>query len=456
MSTDYKSPSFKKLLDSLQQQSWELELLISGFAIFGLFTAYDPLRIEIAQAENAGMLYRFFSFLFIMIACFILLFNLLLHVTLRGVWIGALGLRYVSGDIEFEKLKYSDRFINFLKRRIESFDKYIANLENYCSILFAVSFLLIFYVLSFSLIMVCFALIGNYIIDNDQLPAWVSDGIGPGLMFLLSIGMMLTFIDFIGIGILKRNKYVAAVYFPFYRVFSFLTLSFLYRPLLYNFLDNRFGKRLLLMLTPAYLLVVFFTSLSHYSSNYFDSDDRSNRQFANRLNYLDLMTEAEDFPDNGAIGSKVVQQPFLHVFIPFDRNTEERVFVYNDTLRPEKDIRGLRSRIRINGDWNERVDNIRSKKKMSEAYMKTVNKMYSFKIDSVRYDSELILSEVKKDLLGFETYLPLQGLKEGKHQFSIVRRRTVKDSVRARLDASIPFWYFPEGSAAKTMHDTLN
>ena len=40
---DYNSPTFKKLLDSLQQQSWELELIISGFAIFGLFTAYEPL-----------------------------------------------------------------------------------------------------------------------------------------------------------------------------------------------------------------------------------------------------------------------------------------------------------------------------------------------------------------------------------------------------------------------------
>jgi hypothetical protein len=37
MNNDYKSPAFRKLLDSLQQQSWELELLISGFAIFGLY-----------------------------------------------------------------------------------------------------------------------------------------------------------------------------------------------------------------------------------------------------------------------------------------------------------------------------------------------------------------------------------------------------------------------------------
>ena len=42
MSHDYNNPSFKKLLEKLQEESWQLELLISGFAIFGLFTAFDP------------------------------------------------------------------------------------------------------------------------------------------------------------------------------------------------------------------------------------------------------------------------------------------------------------------------------------------------------------------------------------------------------------------------------
>ena len=448
MSTDYKSPAFKKLLDSLQQQSWELELLISGFAIFGLLTAYDPIRINMIQAENAGMLYRFFSLLFLLVACMILLFNLLLHVTLRGLWIGALGLRYVSGDIEFEELRYSQRFIKYLKKRIPSFDKYIANMENYCSILFAVSFLLIFYVLSFSLIMIYFALVGNFIIENDALPNWVQKGIGIPLILFLAVGMLLTFIDFIGVGILKRNKYVAAVYFPFYWAFGFLTLSFLYRPLLYNFLDNRFGKRLLLMLTPAYLLISFLTSLSHYNSNYFDADNNSSSLFANRKNYLDQLTEKEDFPDNGAIGTKVVTTPFIHVFVPFNQNTEDQVFKYNDSLRPDEDIRGLRSGIQFNNSGRRRVRGKYSKNEMTKAYMKTVNEMYSFKIDSVPFDSELIFSEIKKNLLGFETYLPLDSLSEGKHDFLIIRKRTLKDSVKASLHAKIPFWYFPQSNSS--------
>ena len=78
MSTDYKSPAFKKLLDSLQQQSWELELIISGFAIFGLFTAYEPLQIGAENAQNDRQIYQFVLLLVAYIACSILLFNLLL------------------------------------------------------------------------------------------------------------------------------------------------------------------------------------------------------------------------------------------------------------------------------------------------------------------------------------------------------------------------------------------
>ena len=146
MSKDYNNPAFKKLLEKLQEESWQLELLISGFAIFGLFTAFPKILTALNVARYEEFKY-YFPLLFIaLMACAILIFNLLIHVILRGLWIGALGLRYVSGDIDFESLNYQHKFSKYLKRKIVSFDKYVATLENYCSVLFAVSFLLIFYV----------------------------------------------------------------------------------------------------------------------------------------------------------------------------------------------------------------------------------------------------------------------------------------------------------------------
>ncbi|WP_394975742.1 hypothetical protein [uncultured Croceitalea sp.] len=444
MNNDYKSPAFRKLLDSLQQQSWELELLISGFAIFGLFTAYEPVKIEMVQASNEQQIYSFVIYFLALTACSILLFNLLLHVILRGLWIGALGLRYVSGDIEFDKLKYADRFKKYLSKRIVSFDRYIGSLENYCSILFAVSFLLIFYVLALTVVIIVLVLIANFIIDNESLPNWVSNGVGIPLMIFLGIGMLLTFFDFVTQGLLKRNKWVARIYFPVYWVFSFLTLSFLYRPLVYNFLDNKFGKRLILLLTPIYLLILIVASLEYKTSNYLDKDRDSSLQFANKENYLDLLTEDGNFPGEVVIPSKIIRTPYLPIFIPYKENIEDRIFAYDSTIKPKKDLRGLTSGVNFSTSWEDQFDSRKQRDSIRNRYLEIFNETHSFKIDTLKLDEDFIVTISGKDQLGFETNLNIRGISEGKHILKLIRLRKRKDTTQTLLEAQVPFWYYKE------------
>jgi len=141
MSTDHNSSSFKKLLDKLQQESWQLELLISGFAIFGLFQVMDPLQEELTKSigNNQGVYSFFISAVYPTLT--ILLLVLLIHVILRGLWIGALGLRYVSNEIDYDELEYSKKFTDHLTKKVGSFDRYISRLENICSTLFAIGYL---------------------------------------------------------------------------------------------------------------------------------------------------------------------------------------------------------------------------------------------------------------------------------------------------------------------------
>ena len=445
MSTDYKSPGFKKLLDSLQQQSWELELIISGFAIFGLFTAYDPLRYGAENAQNEQQIYQFVLLVVAFIACSILLFNLLLHVVLRGLWIGALGLRYVSGDIEFDKLKYSDTFKNYLKKRIVSFDRYIANLENYCSVLFAISFLLIFHVLAITLIICSIAFIANFILDNDALPVWLSRWIGIPLILFVVFGMFLTFIDFVTQGILKRNKWVSKIYFPFYWVFSFLTLSFLYRPLVYNFLDNTFGKRIIYLLTPIYILILIISGLEYRNSNFLEKERDSSTIYANKENYLDMMNDEKDYPGEAVIPSKVITTKFLPVFMPYSESIEDRILSYESSLKLEEDRRGLvSSNFQISSDWSDEITTRRQKDSIRKYYLEVFNETHFFKVDSIKLDSDFIISTNAKNRLGFETFLSLDSISDGKHQLRVMRKKREKDSVIEVIQVSIPFWYYKE------------
>ena len=77
MSKDYNNPAFKKLLEKLQEESWQLELLISGFAIFGLFTAYEPIITYYNEAVATGQEYQRAVFTVTRISCIILIFSLL-------------------------------------------------------------------------------------------------------------------------------------------------------------------------------------------------------------------------------------------------------------------------------------------------------------------------------------------------------------------------------------------
>lgn len=440
MSNNYKDPAFKKWLDQLQQESWQLELIISGFAIYGLFMAYEPLMLSAKVAQNENHLYQVIISAIGLIACSILIFNLLLHVILRGLWIGALGLRYVSGDIDYESLNYSPKFTKFLKKKIGSFDRYISILEDYCSILFAVSFLLIFYVLGIVVSFISIVAIAVYLIDNDA-ENGILKTIGIILVLTVIFGMILTLIDFIGQGILKKNKWVAKFYFPIYRLFGFLTLSFLYRPLVYNFLDNKFGKRVTFMLIPIYAIIIFIASIDYQNSNYLELDRSSSSNYANNRNYEDQLLGEDNFVRVASIPSKIIQNSYLNVFIDYTENLEGQIFSYNESLKPENDRRGLN----INNMFtSNRFGSFRKRDSLTLEYLKSFNEMIIIKIDSIDYDTDFLIATNNKKQLGFETFINIKDLPEGKHLLKVNRRRIRKKDTITVRDVSIPFWYYKE------------
>lgn len=443
MSKDYKSSVFKDLLDKLQQESWQLELLISGFAIFGLFSALGPVQINLETANYDSRLYEILSWFSVKICCWILIISLLIHVTLRGLWIGALGLRYVSGDIDYDELNYSPKFTKFLSNKIGSFDKYIATLENYCSILFAVSFLLIFYFLAAIMFLITLLAIVFIFLNNDAEGAWHSIlAITGGLIILfLLLGMFLTFIDFITQGFLKKKKWISRFYFPLYKIFSIVSLSFLYRPLVYNFLDNKFGRRLSFVLLPIFVLIFVFSSYSYRISNYLSIDRSSSANYANPNNYEDLLEKNKDFVKIASIPSKVITDPYLKVFIIFNDRVENRLFDYNKHLKPLTDIRGLESEISLTGNGWSRAER-RRRDSLRSVYYKTFNEMHSIYIDDQKYPAEFIATTNVNKKLGFETYVNIKNLTEGKHLLKIARLRKRKKDTANFIVVRIPFWNF--------------
>jgi hypothetical protein len=435
MSNNPQDQKFKKWLDILQQESWQLELIISGFAIYGLFAVIEPIELAGMEAQNNNNLYSTLLFQGLVISWYIITINLIAHVILRGLWIGAIGLRYVSGEIDYEKLNYSSKFSRHLNKRVGSFDNYVATLEKYCSVIFAVTFLLVFYLMGLVLLVFCLTLLGLWI-DKEDTPSWVRAWIGIPMIIFLSLGMFLTFVDFATQGWLKRKKWTTWFYYPFYWVFKYLTLSFLYRPMVYNFLDTRFGKRLSWVIVPLYLGITILAGTGFSTSNYLNNQLNSNAYSASKANYLDSLDDETAFIDRASIPSKVITTPYLDVFVVYGSTVEDDVFFFNEELKPEEDKRGIYS-VFSDGIISRRGQRLKS-------YLETLEDMYTLSVDSLDFKPEFVLSINGRKQLGYETYLDMEAVPKGKHLLSVRRKDHNQDSVYLRTIIQIPFWYYPE------------
>jgi len=305
MKNNKSSPSnkafLKEWLEKMQQESWQLELIISGIALFGIYESYPlvyefGLYLEESAYGQARIILYSISFS-LHIGWKLFFINLLVHFILRGLWIGVIGLRYVSGELEIDNLNYSDNFTGYLKRKTGTFDDFIERLEKICSIVFAYTFLL--FCLFFSFVMyvsMLFAL--SYLVDiltatSSPKAKQFFDFVLVALYLFLGI---LTFIDFITLGSLKkiRSKKFSNLFLIPFRFFSTITLSFLYRPLLYNFLDHPYTRNLFLLSIP-YMLMIIFGTHSLKSNQFPHFQDQENLiesgLMINDLHYEDRMHE---------------------------------------------------------------------------------------------------------------------------------------------------------------------
>jgi hypothetical protein len=138
--TKHKDGHLKNWLDSLQQESWQLELLISGFSTFLLIQGlgwFEGLSYDLALLEQQSGRFGFLDILYYFgkIGWMSLIVSLLFRVVMRGLWIAAVGLRSVSGEIDYTAFRFRPRYVQRLQNGIGSFDDYINRLERYCSVI---------------------------------------------------------------------------------------------------------------------------------------------------------------------------------------------------------------------------------------------------------------------------------------------------------------------------------
>ncbi|MEL6942267.1 MAG: hypothetical protein AAFO82_06330 [Bacteroidota bacterium] len=203
-------------LEKLQQESWHLELLISGFSIFLLIQAQEQLDNAVAyiqlhfhlEGQFNGIVFTSWGIL--KLSCYALIVSLVFHILIRGFWIGTIGLRSVQPKVDFEKLRYTPLFEEQLKKKLSSLDRMLIRLDQISSAIFSFAFLVIFMLISvlcwfFSLSI--YVLIINFLFDSlgEGTLANVISAVVFTILFLYLFISLLYAIDTLSVGFINRT-----------------------------------------------------------------------------------------------------------------------------------------------------------------------------------------------------------------------------------------------------------
>jgi len=127
-----------------------------------------------------------------------------------------------------------------------------------------------------------------------------------GLFYLL---------DFVSFGWLKRFRLWGKIYYPIYRFFGFITFANFYRPLYYNLVDNRLGRKLAISILPFGIAIITLMSLRYTGNAYMSSSYTNDHWYL--YGYYEDNASGEVNKDKCSIQSKVISDNYIQLFAPY-------------------------------------------------------------------------------------------------------------------------------------------
>ena len=437
-------------LEKLQRESWNLELLVSGFSIFlliqasqGLMSAIDFVNLHVSLSSSVEGLLRTLI-LILILASWILIFNLVVHVFLRGFWIGAVGLRSVQDKIDIDKLGYSEFFTEKLKRRVPSLDSMLERLDTLSSVIFSFTFLIVFMLLSMFLFFASISLFSYLFINIFEGLLARDSGLGKILFTFLRIFIfswlilgILYFIDTISLGFFKKFKWTSKIFYPFYKWIGVITMAGVYRSIYYS-LVSRFSKNKIRLALGVYLILLILLPCFKFDQYIFFPDN--NDDFELSSNAYDDVREEDEFIKVASIPSMTIGEKFLPLFVRYRVRDNEGLEKFCTTFTPKKQD-GFNSGITLrNGNLSVGSPFI-AEENPGEA-LKCLNEFYSVKIDSIIVQPDFYFyKNPNRGERGIYTLINIDTLPVGKHDIFIHKKRLNKEQKFYEIEhAKIPFW----------------
>ncbi|MEM9889135.1 MAG: hypothetical protein AAF849_24895 [Bacteroidota bacterium] len=439
-------------LEKLQQESWNLELLISGFSILLLIQAKEQLtklieyfNLHYAFSEEiASLIYT--SIGMGILSCVALAICLVVHILVRGFWIGTIGLRSVQPKVDFKRLRYAPAFQQKLEQKLPSLDRSLIRLDQVSSAIFSFAFLIIFMLLSlvaWFVVLTSLILLRDYIYDLFETETLLCEAIYytfTVVIFAILIFSLLYLIDTLSGGSLKKIKWLKSrPYIWIYQLMVVITFSFLYRSIYYHLLSyfGIWASRVLLSSFILSMIFMPFLRLDH--EIYFPDEKPDNKVWSYYYNDLRI---AEETITSAAIPSLTISSNQLPLFIRYSAAQNKTIQYLCTNYQPSRKM-GLSSGIRI--DENGFGLNEPSVEEASaDSLLACLSSIYSIKIDDSLYQDLRFyyMEHPNRGELGIQTVVNIKSLTSGHHLLKVEYKdwSEYRDTVRIKNWANIPFW----------------
>lgn len=438
-------------LKALTDKSWNLELIISGAAIFlanYLPDAVDNLLKYYLQNwvmdENISKItLPLLAFSFMKVVAWVLIFTFVVHFVMRAFWAGAVGLHAVYTDgIRYEQLPWMTDFSREQSReRFGTLADYILRLDRLANQIFSVAFLIALtsmgisfgYLLVFSIINVVPVYVGK------DIGKWISG------VFLIMVSIM-ALLPMVMQSLMRSPTWSAKPWVQNLAKWTmqkagFILMPFIYKPLTYLNLtfNSQIPKKRLLRnmflcfgVFFSFVVFTFVTTLTQLSGR----NIIQNRQFyASQRNehtlssgvYDNLRSQSDRLPPV-SIPTEVVEGPFLRVFVDYPKLLDAAISQHCQTPH-----------------WPDSLSKQQRRFRSDSVHISCLDAFFKLKInDSLMVHPDWMFHEHPvAGSPGLVAYLPSKTFKPGKNKLLVeVPSSSKPDSLR--VYGELYFWYEPE------------
>ena len=413
----------KNWLQRLQEGSWEPEILISGIVLYGLFSMF-PVVDDLGHYLNNYSLSVFSRgtvgesiVALLKISIGWLIAGFVSHLLFRSVWAAYIGLTYIYDDqTNVDKFKYATRFKKGIVKQL-NYRKQIIKLEKISSSLFALSFLIFMNILGITFLV---------LVIGISIYLWIRffpERTDLSIFTIILNTVLVTYlIDYLSLGLLKRIPYLNKVYYPFYKLISWLLLSPLYRNIYYGFIANHKRWKVISFLVLFVIITIVaeetirgrLKSSLIFTPHGFKEFVMQPQHYASQAN--------GDYSDNIWIPQRTINSHILKTFV-----------VHRSTFE-EDDIKKICDFDRLKKQYPEKVDSLK---------LACLQQFYHLELDQEVVDSPVYYTKSRhSNQDGLLHYIDISQLKKGKHELRLYYKlyNDEKDTIFKQFRSRVGFY----------------